>query len=75
MTLLGCGHLGDSVVKECTVIYCREEPYKGAEATRSQEGVLPATLKQKKALFSLLHTKKDQVYDFAGLWAPGRLRV
>ena len=28
MTLLGCGHLGDSEFKEYTVIYCREAPYK-----------------------------------------------
>ena len=31
MTLLGCGHLGDSEFKECTAIYFTESPYKSAE--------------------------------------------
>ena len=75
VTLLGCGHLGDSEFKECTVIYCTEPPYKSAEAPRSQKCGALATLKQKKALFLFFYKKKVQVCHFAGLWAPGRLRV
>ena len=58
VTLLGCGHLGDSEFKECTVVCCTEPPYKSAEAPRSQEVVTLATLKQKKALFLLFYKKK-----------------
>ena len=58
MTLLGCGHLGDSEFKECTAIYFTESPYKSAEAPRSQEVVGLATLKQKKALFLFFLQKK-----------------
>ena len=75
VTLLGCGQLEDSEFKECTVFYCTEPPYKSAEAPRSQEVVVLATLKQKKALFLLFHTKRFQVCAFAGLWVPGELRV
>ena len=75
MALLGCGHLGDLEFKECTAIYCTESPYKSAEAPRSQEVVGLATLKQKKALFLFFCKKEVQLCDFAGLWAPGRLRV
>ena len=75
MILLGCGHLGDSEFKECTVIYCNEAPYKTGEAPRSQKVVGLATLNQKEALFLLVCKNKVQVCDFAGLWAPGRLRA
>ena len=75
MTLLGCGDLGDSELKECTVMHCTEPPYKSAEAPGSQEVVGLATLKQKKSLFLLFCKKKVQVCDIAGLWAPGRLRA
>ena len=74
MTLLGSGHLGDSAFKECTVIYCNEQRYKSAKAPRTREVFVLATLEQKKARFLLFHTKYVQVCDFAGLWAPGRLR-
>ena len=72
-SLLGCGHLGDSELNECTVLYYTEPPYKSAEAPRFQEVVVLATLKQKKAGFLLFHTRKVRVCDFAGLWAPERL--
>ena len=58
VTLLGCGHLGDSELKECTVFYYTEPSYKSAEAPRPQKGVALPTLKQKKAHFLLFHTKK-----------------
>ena len=74
VTLLGCGHLGDSEVKECTVLYYTEPLYKCADAPRSRNAVAVATLKQKKALFLLFYTKKVQVCDFAGMWAPRRVR-
>ena len=51
MTLLRCGHLGDSEFKECTVIYLTKACYKRSEAPRHQEVVLRATLKQKKHIF------------------------
>ena len=75
MTLLGYGHLGDSELKEFRVTYCTEPPSKGADAPRSQNAVALATLKQKKALFLLLYKLKGQLRDFAGLWAPVRLRM
>ena len=71
MTLFGCGQLGNSEFNKCTVFFCTEPPSKGAEAPRSQNVVALATLKQKKAHFLLFHTRKVQVCDFAGLWAPG----
>ena len=58
VTLLGCGHLGDSEYKECTVVCFTEPPYKSAEAPRSQIVVALATLKQKKALFPLFYKTK-----------------
>ena len=74
VTLLGSGHVGASTFNECTVIDCREAPYKSAKAPRSQKVVVLATLKQKKALFLLSHTKKVQVSDAAWLWASVSLR-
>ena len=62
VTLLGCGHLGDSELKECTAILFTEPPYKGAEAPRSKEVVGLATLKQKKSLFLLFCKTKVQVW-------------
>ena len=45
VTLPGCGHLGDSEFKECTVVYCIEPPYKSAKAPGSQKCGALATLK------------------------------
>ena len=58
VTLLGCGHLGDSEFKDCTVVDCTEPRYKRAEAPRSQKDVTRAALMQKKALFLLLFTNE-----------------
>ena len=71
MSLLRCGHLGDSEFNECTVVYCTEPPYKSAGAPSSQTGVALATLKQKNPLFLPFYTKKVQVCDFAGFWHEG----
>ena len=73
MTLLGCGHLGDSEFKECTVIYCTEPPYKTAEAPRSQKCGALATPKQKKALFLLLLQKKGPGVSLC--WVVGTLET
>ena len=45
VTLLGCGHLGNSESRECAVTYCTDATYKRAEAPTSQNIVALATIK------------------------------